>query len=173
MPARSSKPAVGRQDPKKGSKTQRKFKGHKQPVPSLSWRSRAAAWSIIALLGLWFVPAFSLTASFVPTPLYLHAFAAVAVALWVLFKQSVAWVVPGLLATLGVIWAGGLAPDLLTGQNLGSPFPLWPDPPLTAAAGLLWRIVALVLASALGAVIAFSLAPRPTARSGRKPSMRR
>jgi|GEM_PF-2327914 len=127
----------------------------------VSSKARAGLVIFAAVLLAWLWPVLGQAGDgVVPTVLYFYLFAALAVMVVVAIDQRPPWVVPGFLAVLGLIWAGGVAPDLLNaavGPELGS---LWPTAPRTDGGITLWRVIALVLAALGTGLAALSLAPR-------------
>ncbi len=109
---------------------------------------------------LWILPAFGANGDVVvPIPLVFWAIAVLVVSVACLAGFGVAWLWPGLLAVLGLLWAVALVPDVL-GSALRVALPAWPSLPSEPPAVALWRLVALVLGTATSGGLAMILVPR-------------
>lgn len=147
-------------------------RGSSRRSPSVPAPSRVTRVLVLVLLGalaLWVLPAFGPSGDAVlSTPMVFWLLAILVVTGAGAAGLRIAWRWPGLLAVLGILWAGALVPDVLA-PGVGTLLPSWPAVPAAPAAVALWRILALVLGAAAAGVLAVSHVPRrvPTSRPSR------
>lgn len=165
-----SKPSrTGAKAPARPRAPRRRAPAHMSP------KARLGLVLVASVLLAWLLPVLGKAGDgVVPTALYLYLFAAFAGMVVVALGQRPAWVIPGFLAVLGLIWAGGLAPELLKLPMEPGAVAFWPKAPQTEGAMALWRIVALVLAAIGTGLAALHLAPpRPPLRGKARSRLKR
>ncbi len=173
-PVKASKPPrkTARKAPVRGAavKGRRAASSRGPSSGRLDVRLRRIVAVAMVVAGLWFVPAFAAQATFVPTPLYMLALAVFGVCGWAVAGQGLRAIAPAMLAAVATLWAGAVVPELISGTATGALVPVWPAPPRSEAAALVWRIVALLLLAGLAAVPAFALATTsaPAGRGARR-----